>query len=131
MNSAPPVAHFRRRNDSAVLVMMMITCSLMYSDVGLTYWGQTVTNACAWFSVALHPQKPYGSLGRGAQDGHLDFHSAPELSVLVKQPCTSHDAHTLLDTCVTLIGWGFSPRNLSHRSLFKGMRRYFGVFGTS
>ena len=29
--------------------------------------------------VALRPQKPQGSLGRGAQDGHLDFHTAPEL----------------------------------------------------
>ena len=24
----------------------------------LTCLGQTVTNACAWFNVALHPQKP-------------------------------------------------------------------------
>ena len=32
-----------------------------------------------WLSVALRPQKPYGSLGRGAQDGRLDFHTAPEL----------------------------------------------------
>ena len=24
----------------------------------LTHLGQTVTNACAWFSVALRPQKP-------------------------------------------------------------------------
>ena len=24
----------------------------------LTYQGQTVKNACAWFSVALRPQKP-------------------------------------------------------------------------
>ena len=38
-----------------------------------------MTNACAWFNVDLSPQKPYGSLGRGAQDGHLDFHTAPEL----------------------------------------------------
>ena len=38
-----------------------------------------MTNAEAWFSVALRPQKPYGSLGRKAQDGHLDFHTTPEL----------------------------------------------------
>ena len=25
---------------------------------GLIYQGQTVTNACAWFNVALRPQKP-------------------------------------------------------------------------
>ena len=57
---------------------------LMPSDVGLTCWGQTVTNACAWFSVTLPPQKPSGSLGRGAQGGHLDFHTAPELCVRVR-----------------------------------------------
>ena len=38
-----------------------------------------MTNAKARFNVALRPQKPYGSLGRKAQDGHLDFHTAPEL----------------------------------------------------
>ena len=45
----------------------------------LTYQGQTVTSAEAWFNVALRPQKPSGSLGRKAQDGHLDFHTAPGL----------------------------------------------------
>ena len=38
-----------------------------------------MTNAEAWFSIALRPQKPEGSLGRTAQDGHLDSHVAPEL----------------------------------------------------
>jgi len=32
-----------------------------------------------WFSIALRPRKPYGSLGRKAQDSHLDFHTALEL----------------------------------------------------
>ena len=32
-----------------------------------------------WFSIALRPRKPEGSLGRTAQDGHLDSHTAPEL----------------------------------------------------
>ena len=45
----------------------------------LTYEGQAVTNAKAWFSIALRPRKPEGSLGRTAQDGHLDSHTAPEL----------------------------------------------------
>ena len=45
----------------------------------LTYQGQAVTNAEAWFSIALRPQKPEASLGRTAQDGHLDSHTAPEL----------------------------------------------------
>ena len=45
----------------------------------LTYQGQAETNAEAWFNTALHPWKPEGSLGRRAQDGHLDSHTAPEL----------------------------------------------------
>ena len=38
-----------------------------------------MTNAEAWFSIALRPRTPEGSLGRTAQDGHLDSHTAPEL----------------------------------------------------
>ena len=38
-----------------------------------------MTSAEAWFSVALRPQTPYGSLGRKAQHCHFDFHTAPEL----------------------------------------------------
>ena len=38
-----------------------------------------MTNAEAWFNIALRPRKPGGSLGRTAQDGHLDSHTAPEL----------------------------------------------------
>ena len=45
----------------------------------LTYQGQVVTNAEAQFNKSLHPQKPEGSLGRTAQDVHLDSHTAPEL----------------------------------------------------
>ena len=45
----------------------------------LTYQGQVVTNAEAWFNNSLRSQKPEGSLGRIAQDGHLDSHTAPEL----------------------------------------------------
>ena len=40
-----------------------------------------MTNAEARFSIALRPRKPEGSLGRTAQDGHLDSHTAPELCV--------------------------------------------------
>ena len=36
-----------------------------------------MTNAEAWFNIALRPRKPEGSLGRTAQDGHLDSHTAP------------------------------------------------------
>ena len=58
----------------------------------LTYSGQIVTNAEARFSVALRPRKPQGSLGRKAQDGHLDFHTAPELCL----------DRVLLSWCVTI-----------------------------
>ena len=40
-----------------------------------------MTNAEARFNNSLRPQKPEGSLGRTAQDGHLDSHTAPELCV--------------------------------------------------
>ena len=54
-----------------------------------------MTNAEARFSKSLRPRKPEGSLGRTAQDVHLDSHTAPELcpglSVLTqvdfKWPC--------------------------------------------
>ena len=38
-----------------------------------------MTKTEAWFNIALRPRKPEGSLGRTAQDGHLDSHTAPEL----------------------------------------------------
>ena len=38
-----------------------------------------MTNAEARFNNSLRPRKPEGSLGRTAQDVHLDFHTAPEL----------------------------------------------------
>ena len=38
-----------------------------------------------WLSVALSPQKPVGLSGTGAEDGHLDFHTAPELCQLHTQ----------------------------------------------
>ena len=45
----------------------------------LTYKRQVVTNAEARFNNSLRPRKPEGSLGRTAQDVHLDSHTAPEL----------------------------------------------------
>ena len=38
-----------------------------------------MTNAEARFSNSLRPLKPEGSLGRTAQDVHLDSHTAAEL----------------------------------------------------
>ena len=40
-----------------------------------------MTNAEARFNKSLRPRKPAGSLGRTAQDVHLDSHTAPELWV--------------------------------------------------
>ena len=54
----------------------VLRCQLTYY---FFYMGQAVTNAEAWFSIALRPRKPEGSLGRTAQDVHLDSHTAPEL----------------------------------------------------
>ena len=42
-----------------------------------------MTNVEAWFNNSLRPRKPEGSLGRTAQDGHLDSHTAPELCLKV------------------------------------------------
>ena len=42
-----------------------------------------MTNAEARFNNSLRPRKPEGSLGRTAQDVHLDSHTAPELCVHV------------------------------------------------
>ena len=38
-----------------------------------------MTNAEARYNKSLRPRKPEGSLGRTAQDVHLDSHTAPEL----------------------------------------------------
>ena len=58
--------------DDDELMLNVLRCQLTYS-------GQVVTNAEAWFNNSLRPRKPEGSLGRTAQDGHLDSHTAPEL----------------------------------------------------
>ena len=34
------------------------------------------------FSIALRPQRLYGLLETGSQDGHFDFHTAPELCLV-------------------------------------------------
>ena len=41
-----------------------------------------MTNAEARCNKSLRPRKPEGSLGRTAQDIHLDSHTAPELCFL-------------------------------------------------
>ena len=44
-----------------------------------------MTNAEARCNKSLRPRKPEGSLGRTAQDVHLDSHTAPELWFAVKK----------------------------------------------
>ena len=44
--------------------------------------GTSCDHAEAWFNNSLRPRKPEGSLGRTAQDGHLDSHTAPELCAI-------------------------------------------------
>ena len=70
----------------------------------VTYQGQVVTNAEARFSKSLRPRKPEGSLGRTAQDVHLDSHTAPELydqaekeeGICTQQKNTGHGPHTIV-----------------------------------
>ena len=54
---------------AAVVLLNVLGCRLTYSEI----------NAWARFSIALHPRKPEGWLGRTAQDDHLHSHTAPEL----------------------------------------------------
>ena len=65
-------AHRHFASDDDELMLNVLRCQL-------TYQGQVVTNAEARFNNSLRPRKPEGSLGRTAQDGHLDSHTAPEL----------------------------------------------------
>ena len=46
-----------------------------------------MTNAEVRFNKSLRPRKPEGSLGRTAQDVHLDSHTAPELWRLRGSSC--------------------------------------------
>ena len=54
------------------MLLNVLRCQLIYQ-------GQVVTNAEARFNNSLRPRKPQCSLGRTAQDVHLDSHTAPEL----------------------------------------------------
>ena len=63
--------HMEQKPDDEVM-LNVLGCQM-------TYLGQTETNAEAWFNKSLRPRKPEGSLGRTAQDVHLDSHTAPEL----------------------------------------------------
>ena len=73
------------------------SCSTTYPSIG-------VTNAEAWFNNSLRPRKPEGSLGRTAQDGHLDSHTAPELCVDLGQPFALYAWQEL---GVSILAWCF------------------------
>ena len=71
-NSLKDILRILPFNDDDEVMLNVLRCQL-------TYQGQVVTNAEAHFNNSLRPRKPEGSLGRTAQDGHLDSHTAPEL----------------------------------------------------
>ena len=50
-----------------------------------------MTNAEARVNNSLRPQKPEGSLGRTAQDGHLDSHTASEIYIYIYKHTHTHD----------------------------------------
>ena len=54
-----------------------------------------MTNAEARFNKSLRPRKPEGSLGRTAQDGHLDSHTAPELCTVELAECCFTSTETI------------------------------------
>ena len=65
-----------------------------------------MSNAEARFNNSLRPRKPEGSLGRTAQDGHLDSHTAPELCMEVGEegdyiPVSLHCRHQN-DSCIKM-----------------------------
>ena len=73
-------------------------------------WSPTSSWPMPWarFNNSLRPRKPEGSLGRTAQDGHLDSHTAPELSLfLLNRQCNARDAKKLgTDWTTRDASWG-------------------------
>ena len=61
-----------------------------------------MTNAEARFYNSLRPRKPEGSLGRTAQDVHLDCHTAPELCYCM---CYCYDPFHLFFPALFLFDW--------------------------
>ena len=86
-----------------------------------------MTNAEARFNNSLCPRKPDGSLGRTAQDGHLDSHTAPELwfksLVIARLSILQLDAHAHFSGVRSLYistfrSWVFMCKILLLRSLY-------------
>ena len=75
-----------------------------------------MTNAEARFNKSLRPQKPEGSLGRTAQDVHLDSHTAPELCKTLPAQRTGFN---------TLDNWGHKTPTQS-KTKRTGKKRFKG-----
>ena len=73
------VAECREQLSSVLLGDVCLGSVVLLNVVGCRLIGTSETNAEAWFNIALRPRKPEGSLGRTAQDVHLDSHAAPEV----------------------------------------------------
>ena len=69
-----------------------------------------MTSAEARFNNSLRPRKPEGSLGRTAQDGHLDSHTAPELCVRRKLQALVYD---ILPPTTAIVDYGMGLEKLS------------------
>ena len=80
-----------------------------------------MTNAEARCNKSLRPRKPEGSLGRTAQDVHLDSHTAPELwrersnskPLILKDSCV-RSIWTYLTASPERERWRERERDVSH-----------------
>ena len=82
-----------------------------------------MTNAEAWFNNSLRPRKPEGSLGRTAQDGHLDSHTAPELWLQGDESVWGNDklhalVHDILPSTSAIVGYAIGLEKLSANGQF-------------
>ena len=67
---------------SRLLKEQVAKCTGCFADTGEVLTVLKCILFCWWqlLNVALRPERPQGLLGAwGARDGHLDFHTAPEL----------------------------------------------------
>ena len=86
-----------------------------------------MTSAEARFNKSLRPRKPEGSLGRTAQDVHLDSHTAPELCPFIAEFLSVSNAVTgnfsdvpcifSLSPCCCVYSLVFSSSSLSRETI--------------
>ena len=63
-----------------------------------------MTNAEARFNNSLRPRKPEGSLGRTAQDGHLDSHTAPDIFIHIYMiACHLQPVSLIINECAPFL----------------------------